>query len=305
MVDEQRARSRRVEGTAEADIVVLDGPLGTELAARGVETPAPLWSAAALLDARGCDVVRAIHRDYARAGATVHTANTFRTKRRQAGAAWAELLSRAVSLAREAVGEVDPRHRVAGSIAPLEDCYRPDLSPADARQEHRALAQALAAARVDVLLCETFPHVGEALVALEEAVATGVEAWVSFTAGPGADLLSPEDVGAAAREAAARGARAVLVNCTPATRTLEHVERLAACGVPFGAYANAGAEAEGLGWAEGQGRASAARYADLARGWIEAGATIVGGCCGTGPAHIAALRALADEAARRPAGPLR
>ncbi|KYF89712.1 homocysteine methyltransferase [Sorangium cellulosum] len=303
MVDEQRARSRRVETTAEADIVVLDGPLGTELAARGVATPAPLWSAAALLDARGCDVVRAIHRDYARAGATVHTANTFRTKRRQAGAAWAELLARAVSLAREAVREVDPRHRIAGSIAPLEDCYRPDLSPASARQEHRELAQALAAARVDVLLCETFPHVGEALVALEEAVATGVEAWVSFTAGPGADLLSPEDIGAAAREAAARGARAVLVNCTPATRTLEHVERLAACGVPFGAYANAGAEAEGLGW--GQGRPSAARYADLARRWIEAGATIVGGCCGTGPAHVAALRALADEAARRPAGPLR
>lgn len=300
-MDEPGEPFRRVV-TAEADIVVLDGPLGTELAARGVETPAPLWSAAALRDARGCDVVRAIHRDYARAGATVHTANTFRTKRRQAGSAWAELLARAVSLAREAVRDVDPRHRVAGSMAPLEDCYRPDLSPAGARQEHREVAQALAAAGVDVLLCETFPHVGEALVALEEAVATGVEAWVSFTAGPDADLLSPEDVGVAAREAAARGARAVLVNCTPAARTLAYVERLAACGVPFGAYANAGAAAEGLGWRDGQGSSAAARYADLARGWLEAGATIVGGCCGTGPAHVAALRALVDGAARRPAG---
>ncbi len=302
MVDGSGEPFRPVVTTAEAALVVLDGPLGTELVARGVETPAPLWSAAALLDARGCDVVRAIHRDYARAGATVHTANTFRTKRRQAGAAWAELLARAVSLAREAVRDVDPRHRVAGSIAPLEDCYRPDLSPAGARQEHRELAEALAAAGVDLLLCETFPHVGEALVALEEAVATGIEAWVSFTAGPDADLLSPEDIGVAAREAAARGARAVLVNCTPATHTLAHVERLAACGVPFGAYANAGAATEGLGWREGQDRSAAARYAELARGWIEAGATIVGGCCGTGPAHVAALRALVDGATRRPAG---
>ncbi|HTN83965.1 MAG TPA: homocysteine S-methyltransferase family protein [Sorangium sp.] len=288
-----------------ADVVVLDGPLGTELAARGIETPSPLWSAAALLDARGCDAVRAIHRDYARAGAAAHTANTFRARRRQAGAAWAELAARAVSLAREALRDAGSGRRVAGSIAPLEDCYRPDLSPASARQEHRELARALASAGVDVLLCETFPHVGEALVALEEAVATGVEAWVSFTAGPEADLLSPEDIGVAAREAAARGARAVLVNCTPATRTLAYVERLAACGVPFGAYANAGAASEGLGWRGGQGSSAASRYADLARRWLEAGATIVGGCCGTGPAHIAALRALVDGERAHGAGPAR
>ncbi|WP_437623562.1 homocysteine S-methyltransferase family protein [Sorangium sp. So ce1151] len=307
MLREPSGLAAKAAQAAVADVVVLDGPLGTELAARGIETPAPLWSAAALLDARGCDAVRAIHRDYARAGATVHTANTFRTRRRQAGAAWAELAARAVSLARDAVRDVGSRHRVAGSIAPLEDCYRPDLSPADARQEHRELAQALASAGVDVLLCETFPHVGEALVALEEAVATGVEAWVSFTAGPDADLLSPEDIGVAAREAAARGARAVLVNCTPATRTLAYVERLAACGVPFGAYANAGAASEGLGWRGGQGSSAStgARYADLARRWLEAGATIVGGCCGTGPAHIAALRALVVDERAHGAGPAR
>ncbi|WP_437677530.1 homocysteine S-methyltransferase family protein [Sorangium sp. So ce131] len=304
MEDSPSSPSRSVdgaEGVAGGGLVVLDGPLGTELAARGVATPAPLWSAAALVDARGCEVVRAIHREYARAGATVHTANTFRAKRRQAGDAWAELAARAVALAREAA---PAGHRVAGSIAPLEDCYRPDRSPADPRAEHRELARALAAAGVDLLLCETFPHVGEALVALEEAAATGVEAWVSFTPGPGADLLSPEDVGLAAREAAARGARVVLVNCAPATRTLEYVERLAASGVPFGAYANAGAEGEGLGWAAGQDSASAARYAALARRWLEAGATIVGGCCGTGPAHIAALRAVVDEERARRAGPL-
>src|SRR5579883_1481352 len=102
-------------------LIVLDGPLGTELARRGVATPAPAWSAHALDVAP--EVVAAIHRDYVAAGATVHTTNTFRTKRRSVGDRWEELLKRAVRIARESVGEL----RVAGSIAPLEDCYRPDL----------------------------------------------------------------------------------------------------------------------------------------------------------------------------------
>jgi S-methylmethionine-dependent homocysteine/selenocysteine methylase len=60
---------------------VLDGPLGTVLVRRGVALPAPGWSAHALDVAP--DVVAAIHRDYVAAGATVHTTNTFRTKRRR------------------------------------------------------------------------------------------------------------------------------------------------------------------------------------------------------------------------------
>lgn len=262
-------------------ITLLDGPVGTELAARGVDTPPPLWSACAIDHAPA--ILAAIHRDYAAAGATVHTACTFRTKRRQAGAAWERLTIEAVAIARAAVPS---GHRVAGSIAPLEDCYRPDLSPNEARAEHRELARALAGAGVDLLLCETFPHIGEALVALEEAVATGLPAWVSFTAGPDGDLLTLRDLESGAREAARRGASAVLVNCTAATRILPFVERLAPAGVPFGVYANAGAPAEGLGWSAA---ADVERYADLAMSWAAAGASILGGCCGTGPLHLRAI----------------
>jgi S-methylmethionine-dependent homocysteine/selenocysteine methylase len=177
---------------------------------------------------------------------------------------------------------------VAGSIAPLEDCYRPDLSPPDPRQEHREVARVLASAGVDILLCETFPHVAEGLIAVEEAALTGIETWASFTAGPEVNLLSPEEVEEASREAVRRGARAVLINCVPAAKTLEFVDRLATLGAPFGAYANAGAAEDGLGW-EAPSKDAAARYARIAMSWVEAGATIVGGCCGTGPAHIAAL----------------
>src|SRR5262245_2109257 len=106
-----------------AAFTLLDGPVGTELGARGVSTPAPLWSAAALEGAP--QVVAAIHRDYAAAGATVHTAVTFRTQPHVAPDAWRRLLESAVRIAREAVPS---GHRVAGSIAPLGDCYRPEES---------------------------------------------------------------------------------------------------------------------------------------------------------------------------------
>jgi S-methylmethionine-dependent homocysteine/selenocysteine methylase len=145
----------------------------------------------------------------------------------------------------------------------------------------------LADAGVDVLLCETFPHIGEALVATEEAVATGLPTWVAFTAGPEAELLTPHEVEQGAREAAARGASVVMLNCTRATKTLPYVERLAHVGIPFGVYANAGPLEDGLGWTNSP--EGPERYASLAAEWIHLGATFVGACCGLGPAHVRAL----------------
>lgn len=266
-------------------VTLLDGPLGTQLSAHGVATPAPLWSAAALESHPA--LVRDLHRSYAAAGAQVHTANTFRTRRRAAGPRWRALAAAAIRLAREGL---PPGSRLAGSMAPLEDCYRPDLSPPDPGPEHAELAQALAALGCDLLLCETFPHPGEALAAVEAAVATGLPTWASFTAGYRADLLTPAEIAAAARQAEARGASAVLVNCVPATETLRYVRALADSGitVPFGAYANAGHPDEGLGWEQERGDGPA-RYAELAASWADAGATLIGSCCGTGPQTTRAL----------------
>jgi S-methylmethionine-dependent homocysteine/selenocysteine methylase len=267
-------------------IVLLDGPMGTELARRGALTPGASWSAYAL--ERAPEVVAQIHRDYAAAGATVHTANTFRTRQRDVGDRWEKLARGAVAIAR---ASVPPGHRVAGSIAPVMDCYRPDLSPGDAaRGEHAELARALTGAGVDLLLCETFSHAVEAAVAVREAVRTGIETWVALTAGPDATLMTPGAMREAARVCAGEGARAILVNCTPATRTLAYLEAIGGLGVVVGAYANAGGADEGIGWVDGA-REGAATYAALAGTWLDAGATIVGGCCGTGPAHIRCLAA--------------
>lgn len=266
-------------------VTLLDGPLGTELSARGIPTPAPGWSAHALTDAP--QAVVDVHRAYAAAGACVHTANSFRTQRRHFPVDWRRRVELAVQLARQGV---PTDHRVAGSIAPLEDCYSPQLSPPHPRAEHREVAQALQAAGADLLLVETFPHIGEGLVAVEEAVATGLLTWASFTPGPDGDLLTPAQIAQGAREAVARGASAVLVNCLPATRAHAWLLPLLDLdlAVPIGIYANAGHPKEGLGW-QADPNLAAGRYADLAEGWVEAGATLIGSCCGTGPATISEL----------------
>lgn len=263
---------------------ILDGAIGTELVLRGVALDGPDWSARAIAEAP--EILARIHSDYARAGATLHTANTFRTQPRVFGDGWEEALRSAVHITRAAIAA---DCRVLGSMAPVEDCYRPDLSPGTAaRPEHREIAEALAHAGCDVLLCETFADRDEALAAAEEAVRTGLPAWLSLTAGPFAELMTPARLGEIARDAASLGIERLLVNCIAATKMQPYVEAIASIGLPIGVYANAGVEQEGLGWAA-TGPEAADAYADLAEGWVAAGATVVGGCCGTGPAHIEAL----------------
>lgn len=265
-------------------ITFLDGPMGTELAARGVATPLPSWSAGALQTAP--EQVVAVHRDYAATGAQVHTTNTFRTRESDVGERWRALTRRAVSLAREGAGE----GRVAGSIAPIADCYRPDLSPGEgAYDAHAVMAEALVEGGVDLVLCETFPDPSEAVAAVRAARDAGAdEVWGSLTAGPEADLLSPTTLAAGAERLAAAGATVVLANCIPAVRMAEFLEELRHVGVPLGAYANAGSADDRIGW-RSDTTFGPERYAQLAEGWAGQGATVLGGCCGTGPAHLRAL----------------
>jgi S-methylmethionine-dependent homocysteine/selenocysteine methylase len=196
----------------------------------------------------------------------------------------------AVDLARTGAG---PGQRVAGSVAPLEDCYRPDLSPAEAGEEHQELAQALARSGVDLLICETFPHLGEAVLAVKACVETGLETWAALTPGPEADLLTPSELARGAQQAREAGASVVLVNCVSAALAGPYVDSLADQGQPFGVYANAGAPEACLGWETEAGEAAAA-YGVFAAQWLARGACVVGSCCGTGPAHIEALATLLE-----------
>lgn len=293
--------------------VVLSGACGTELERRGAATPLPLWSAAALIDAP--DLVRDVHRDHVRAGADVVTANTFRTLRRTLARAGLDprgtraLVATAVRLAREGIAAAAPGRRVlvAGSVAPLEDCFRPDLVPDDAtlRTEHGLRVGDLVAARADLALVETMNTVREAVAALGACAAAGLPAAVSFTCAPGARVLSGEAVADAVAAVLPLRPLAILVNCCAldvATTALDAI--VAAAGdVPAGVYANGlGAPDDVAGWRFEPGRgADRAAYRAAVERWVARGARWVGGCCGTTPETVADVRDVLDRtAARRP-----
>jgi S-methylmethionine-dependent homocysteine/selenocysteine methylase len=282
------------ERLAGSSALVLDGATGTELERMGHFAGLPLWSTHALLDAP--EAVAAVHRRYREAGAEVITANTFRTQRRALARAGLEsrdreLCERAVALARSAGAPW-----VAGSAPPLEDCYRPDRVPDDdsLRDEHGRHALNLAAAGVDLILCETMNTLREARAACVAARATGLPFWASFVSWEATQLLSGESLADALALSLDEGAAAVLVNCLPPSAVERCLPVLAAAGGPFGVYANLGEPVDGTAGHRRED-CTPAEFAAHAQTWIDGGAKIVGGCCGTTPEHIRqlALRARA------------
>ncbi|MGC8916766.1 MAG: homocysteine S-methyltransferase family protein [Thermoanaerobaculum sp.] len=280
--------------------LLLDGAMGSELLRRGVTSAATLWGVGALV--HDPHVVLQVHRDYVSAGCDVLTANTFRVApyalRRVGNYPPPEALAAtAVSLAREAAADSDRSVFVVASMTTLEDCYRPDLVPDDATlaREHRRTAEILAAASPDGLLLETFNTIREARIACEQAVETGLPVVVSFTCQKGGRVLSGENAADAARAVSLPGVVAVGVNCTRLADLMPAlVQMVTATSLPLVAYAN-------NGWYDEQSPHLAApkvepeRYARCLLGCVAAGARLVGGCCGTTPEDIAALRAALDR----------
>ncbi len=276
---EKRLRERLATGPP----LVLDGAMGTELERLGIPSELPLWSARGVIEAP--ETVLAIHRAYVAAGAQALTANTFRTQRRTLdhagqGHRAGELTTRAVALAREAAAESGIF--VLGSAPPLEDCFHPELVPADATlaREHEEHARHLVEAGADAVLVETINTIREAVAAVRAARECGAPVLASFVSRRHARLLSGEPLDEAIDAVAPFGPLAVGVNCLPPGGVPPCLGVLQRAGLPFLVYANL------IGPGE---QRSPQEYARCASGWIEAGARIVGGCCGTRPEHIRAL----------------
>jgi S-methylmethionine-dependent homocysteine/selenocysteine methylase len=301
-------RERLERGAA----VVLDGPMGSELVRRGLR-----WRDHAMRT--DGEAVQRLHEEYIGAGADVVRTNTFQLNKRtylnvfhdaehmrHIGAPRleyraAELTRRSVELAKAARDRSSrPEVAIAGVMSPLEHCFRPDLSPRpeQAAPEHEEIAALLADAGVDLLLLESMNTFAEAVVAARAAQITGLPVWASFVVGADGELLSGESLAKAVAEMQSLGVEAVLVNCAPpedVSRALRAIAPRAAR--PFGAYAHLGRFdppswkfeffprfSETEAW-------SPDRYVAAARSWRASGARILGGCCGTGPAHIRALKA--------------
>lgn len=290
--------------------VLLDGGVGSELVRRGVRWR---WHGLRTEPER----VRELHADYIAGGADVIRTNTFQLNQRvyfnvfrnaehmrHIGAPGVdrraeELIRVAVGLAQTARETSGREVAIAGVMSPLEHCFRPDLSPPaeEAAGEHAQNAQLLADCGVDLLLLESMNTVSEARAAATAARDTGLPVWVSLVLGPENEVLSGESLVEGAKALGDLGVEAVLVNCAPPEdigrampRLRESVDR------PVGGFAHIG-QFDPPSWKfefhprfAGMEAWPPARYAEAASRWRENGAQIIGGCCGTGPDHVKALR---------------
>lgn len=282
--------------------ILLDGAGGTELERRGIKIDLPLWSTTALLDKNGRTVLRKIHADYIKAGADIITANTFRTNIRTLKKA--RLESGAKSLTQGAVDEVrraidfinaDRQILIAGSVAPVEDCYSPERVPPDIEliSEHHRHIDYLYDSGVDVILIETMNAIRESRISLEYSVQTDKPVLISFVCIDGEHLLSGEKLTDAVTMAAQYSPYAILVNCA----TVDIIDKnlmiiRSKWEGRTGAYANILTDQvnKNSGF---EYSLTPAQYAEHISQWMNNyDASIVGGCCGTTPEHIKAIREL-------------
>ncbi len=276
--------------------LILDGAVGTELDNRGMDTSSPLWSGLAPLGYP--DLLAAIQREYVAAGAQVITTSTFRTTYRAFARAgepahrWKEAVRAGVSIARRAAGT---EALVAGSIAPLEDCFKPTLAPhgTEAEKEHMLLCRELVQAGVQVLWLETFGAMAELWAAISAARAAGLPHGVPFavsvTTNGSGNLISGEPLKGALALAQKHGASAFSVNCIPPEHVDAALKELLPSGkLPIGVYANLGFAEKNQDW-QGSANLPPEAYAQKAATWTDAGVSLIGGCCGSTPAHIEAL----------------
>jgi len=279
---------------ADPDLIILDGAMGTMLEDRGISTEGPAWSARALLEAP--ESISSIHRDYVEAGAEIITANTFRTQQRSLGKqGWAgralELTQKAVFLAKEAALQSDMDVFVAGSMAPLEDCYRPDLVPSrmDLETEHLLHAENLAKAGVDFFLIETMNSIQEAVAAGKAATQVGLPFGISFVCNDAGKLLSGESLGDAMAAIEPNMPDFVGINCVPSAVLNHSINNLvASTNLPIAAYGNIGYHEDFLSWHNTRDY-NFEEYSEETMNWKSPQLKLLGGCCGTQPGHIHAL----------------
>jgi homocysteine S-methyltransferase len=291
-----------VEARLAADeVVLLDGGMGTEIEARGVRMDEDAWSAVANLEAP--EIVEGIHADYIAAGADVITTNTFAAgplALEPAGLADdAERINRAgVELALRARAAAGRPVAIAGSMSGIKsgtETAPPESERDRLRAAYRRQANTLAAAGADLLLLEMMQLPSEHDLVLDAAQDVGLPVWLGMSAGApdGGRVATHSDPDQDFEEALVaflrRRVDAVLVMHSQ----IAHVEP--ALDVvrrrwdgPRGAYPHHG-DWETPHWVFRE--LAPADFARCAAGWRDRGVRIVGGCCGTRPEHIAALRA--------------
>ena len=278
--------------------ILADGATGTNLFRAGLETgyPPELWNVERPED------ITALHTSFIDAGSQLILTNSFggtahRLRLHAADDRVGELNLAAAKLARQAADDGRDRHGheivVAGSIGPTGELFEPmgALDHADALAAFTEQAEALAAGGVDLLWIETMSSLEEVKAAIEAASAVGLPAASCMTFDTAARSMMGVTPADFASKSIGFGADYVGANCGIGPAELLHSvsEIITTASVPVIAKGNCGIPAYLDGAIHYHGTPELmADYACLAR---DAGVRIIGGCCGTTPDHVAAMRA--------------
>jgi homocysteine S-methyltransferase len=285
--------------------ILGDGAMGSQLYARGV----PYERCFDELNLTEPSLVQRIHREYIRAGAELIETNTYGANRFKLAPYGLEdrvrdINFRAVKLAREAREECGEPVFLAGAIGPLGQTIAPvgTVTPEEAQSAFREQADALLEAGADLIVLETFgdlQELREAIVAVQATCDLPIVAQVSLT--DDGRLLTGEGPADVARLLASFQVDVIGVNCGVGPQsTLDAVRQMA---LPLFAQTSAMPNAGAPSRQEGRYLyfSTPEYFAEYTRRFVDAGVRLIGGCCGTTPAHVAAMKqALAEQAADAP-----
>ena len=278
-------------------IELMDGAMGSELIQRGLHLPKYIWSAQANIEAQ--EIVYQIHKEYIDAGADYITTNTFRSTPRsyqKIGLNQEDATQTAEISLKNAVFQAkkvsDNKCKVLGSIAPLEDCYRPNLFPGVnvAKEEFMQIGKWLVESKVDILLLETMNSIVETKACLDSISSYDIPIWVSFVLKDDKHILSGEKLADAIKLLSDYNVDTLLINCNPLNRTGNALSIISKTwNKRWGIYPNLG-----LGEPSPDGIIkeiySDEEFLYTCNHAIKLGASIIGGCCGSSPRHIKLLK---------------
>ena len=290
-------------------VKLLDAGMGKTLSLKGVKIPPTIWSANALLVAP--EIVVEIHKENIDAGADIITTNSYGVIRGELAkegieSKYKELNQIAGQLAKRANSETGSQALIAGSLPPQNGSYRPDrvLSRELLGPLYREQVEALDD-YVDLFLCETMSTIEEAVAAVTAAIESGKPVFAGLTLHDekAGYLRSGENIQAAIESLAPLALDGLLANCCLPERISDAMSLIASGDFKYcGGYANAFTHVPNEWLLDGGKKndgsltlredLSPGRYCEFVADWIEKGANIVGGCCGTTSDHTRAISQL-------------
>lgn len=278
------------------EFLLFDGGFGTMLQARGLSVPGKTADALCVTNPEG---IAAIHAAYVQAGAQVITTNTFNTSERALTAQGSDYTVEQIYAAAAQCARAAGARYVAGDLGPIGEFVEPygDIEEGEAYALFARNARAAAAAGCDVIAIETMMDLNEAVLAVRaarEACDLPIFATMSFNEN-GRTLfgVTPQQAAGLLVEA---GASVVGMNCSVGPEQAlpvaqAYAEALGA--VPLIVQPNAGLPDMSTG--EAVYNCPPEEFVGAVEALVDAGATVLGGCCGTTPDHIAAVAKMLEQ----------